>query len=111
MSEAFVPVDQQAVVNFYVANKAARVPDVATQFGLKPTQVSAILALHGVPVRRGNGNLTDEARAKGADTRSKKALLRRLVSMVEEHGDVEVLSALEHAVTIVQSQSTEEGNV
>ena len=110
MSEAFVPVDQQAVVNFYVNNKAARVPDVATQFNLKPTQVSAILALHGVPVRRGNGNLTDEARAKGAVTRSQKALLRHLVSMVEEHGEDVVRATLDNAIAIVNSQSAEEGN-
>ena len=110
MTEPFVPVNQQEVVAYYTDNVGARVPEVAAHFGLKATQVSAILALHGVTVRRGNGNLTDEARAKGAVTRANKALLRRLTAMVSEHGADQVQAVLANAITIVESGDTEEGN-
>jgi hypothetical protein len=93
MSEPFVPVNQQDVVDYYINNTAAKVPDVAAHFSLKPQQVSAILSLHGVTVRRGAHNLTDAARAAGLATRKDKALTRRLTALVQEYGATTVNNA------------------
>lgn len=110
MSEPFMPINQQDVVDYYKNNVTVKVPEVAAHFGLKPGQVSAILSLHGVPVRRGAGNLTAEARAAGLATRKEKALLRRLLALVEEYGADKVEATLPEAVTAAATNAEFEGN-
>lgn len=73
------------IVKFYMANDV-KIPEVAEHFGMKPQHVSAILAMQGVKVRRGAGNLTAEARAAGAAKRADKALVRKVRLLVEEVG-------------------------
>jgi hypothetical protein len=73
------------IVKFYLANDV-KIPDVANHFGIKPAHVSAILALQGVKVRRGAGNLTAEARAAGAAKRTDKATLRKVRALVDSVG-------------------------
>ena len=73
------------IVKFYMQNDV-KIPEVAAHFNVKPALVSAILAMQGVRVRRGAGNLTAEARAAGAAKRADKALVRKVRLLVEEVG-------------------------
>ncbi len=94
-------IDQQAVIAAYNDASRPTVPQVATQFQLKPADVAAILRLNAVPIRKGNvrgaNNLTAEARAKGHEVRANKAMLRILAELVERHG----LGAVEDALAQV----------
>ena len=88
------------VVKFYMQNDV-KIPEVAERFGMKPAHVSAILAMQGVKVRRGAGNLTAEARAAGAAKRADKALMRKVRMLVDEHG-------AEHVKALVDMVATEQ---
>lgn len=91
-------IDQQAVVAAYQSSRLT-VPAVAAQFNLKPADVGAILRLNGVAIRKGNvsgvNNLTAEARARGQQVRSAKALARLMQVLVDKHGRQAVLEAFD----------------
>jgi DNA-binding transcriptional regulator YbjK len=91
-------IDQQAVIAAYTSSRLT-VPQVAAQFQLKPADVSAILRLNNVAIRKGNvhgaNNLTPEARAKGHEARARKALVRIMTDLVSRHGYPAVSSVLE----------------
>jgi hypothetical protein len=77
------------------------IPQIAANHQLKPADVSAILRMSGVTIKRGPRDMTNhpllnpDTRAKRLATLKSRALHTKLRSMVEEHSYEVVLAALE----------------
>jgi hypothetical protein len=93
-------IDQSAIIAAYNSAEAPTIPEVATRFGIKPVQVSAILSLHGVKVRRGSGGLTEAARAAGHAVRTDAALTNHLVRLCDKYGREVVQARLNSIQTV-----------
>lgn len=106
-NETFKPVDQQAVVAAYVSDTSLTVPQVAEKFGLKPRHISTILALNNIKVRRGANNLTEDARAAGIAKRKQTALLNKIITLIEEHGEETLRQYIIDAVEVIQDREAE----
>lgn len=84
--EIFKMLDQHAVIEWYQSNTST-VAELATQFGITPSQASAVLHLAGIRPRRGNPNgPPPEAQARALKTRRAKALVRIVGELVDKYG-------------------------
>jgi hypothetical protein len=101
-------IDQQAVVAAYQSSRLT-VPAVAALYGLKPADVGAILRLNGVAIRKGNvsgvNNLTAEARARGQQVRSAKALDRLMFGLILKHGPTAVQAAYDRVFVTLDTNA------
>jgi hypothetical protein len=90
--------DQQAVVADY--KNGALIGELAAKYSallgitIRPADISAVLRLHNVPIRRGNPNIGIQAKAAAA-ARQVNALHNNLVKLVEKYGAQEVLAELQ----------------
>ena len=101
-------VDVNKLVQEYQEDTSSTIPSLAKKYGVRPVDVSVMLRLSKVTVRRGRAtSITDDARAKALNVRRMKALRKALKVMLLRFSYEQIVSELE-AIGKEQANGTPE---